>query len=145
RPIPPASDELGITDKIKAGLQFVFQNKVILSAISLDLFAVLFGGAVALLPIFADEILHVGKIGLGFLRCAPGIGAMIMALVLTYNPIQKRMGTILLYSVFGFGLCMVLFAVSRNFWLSMTLLAISGACDSVSVIVRGTLLQTLTP
>ena len=145
KPLPPISEEQGITEKIKAGLQFVFRNKIILSAITLDLFAVLFGGAVALLPIFADEILGVGKIGLGFLRSAPGIGALLTALYLTYHPMRKAMGRILLYSVAGFGLCMIFFAVSKNFWLSMGILIVGGACDCVSVIVRGTLLQTLTP
>jgi len=145
RPVPPSEEDQGIVEKIKAGLQFVFRNKVILAAISLDLFAVLFGGAVALLPIFADEILHAGKIGLGFLRSAPGIGAMLMAIYMTYHPIRKRMGSILLFAVAGFGLCMVLFALSTSFLLSMFLLSISGAFDSVSVIVRGTLLHTLTP
>jgi hypothetical protein len=134
-----------MADKIKAGLKFVFQNKIILSAISLDLFAVLFGGAVALLPIFADQILHVGKIGLGFLRSAPGIGALLMALYITHYPIKKHMGRIMLYSVAGFGLCMIFFAVSENFWLSMGLLMISGGFDCISVIIRGTLLHTLTP
>ncbi len=145
RPLPAISEEQGIIEKIKAGLQFVFQNKIILNAISLDLFAVLFGGAVALLPIFADQILGVGKIGLGFLRSAPGIGAVLTAVYLTHNPIKKSMGKILLCAVGGFGVCMILFAVSTNFWLSMGVLAISGAFDCVSVIVRGTLLQTLTP
>jgi MFS family permease len=145
RPVPAASEEQGIVEKIKAGLHFVFSNKIILGAISLDLFAVLFGGAIALLPIFADEILGVGKIGFGVLRSAPGIGALLMALYLTYHPLRKSMGTILLYSVAGFGVCMILFAVSRNFWLSMVVLAMSGAFDCVSVIIRGTLLQTLTP
>jgi MFS family permease len=145
RPLPPVTEEQGISDKIKAGLTFVFQNKIILNAISLDLFAVLFGGAVALLPIFAAEILHVGKIGLGFLRSAPGIGALLIALYLTHNPIKKRMGKILLLSVAGFGLCMIFFALSTNFWLSMGLLIMSGGFDFVSVIVRSTLLQTLTP
>lgn len=145
RPLPEASEEQGIVEKIKAGLHFVFRNKIILGAITLDLFAVLFGGAIALLPIFADEILNVGKIGLGFLRSAPGIGALITALYLTYHPIRKSMGTILFISVAGFGVCMILFGLSTNFWLSMGVLAMSGACDSVSVIIRGTLLQTLTP
>ncbi len=146
RPVPSSEEtDQGIAEKIKAGLQFVFRNKIILAAISLDLFAVLFGGAVALLPIFADEILHAGKIGLGFLRAAPGIGAMLMAIYMTYHPIRKRMGSILLFAVAGFGLCMVLFALSTSFLLSMFLLAISGGFDSVSVIVRGTLLHTLTP
>jgi MFS family permease len=145
RPLPPITEEQSTVDKIKAGLKFVFQNKIILGAITLDLFAVLFGGAVALLPIFADQILGVGKIGLGFLRSAPGIGAVLMAVYLTHNPLRKSMGRILLYSVAGFGLCMILFAISRNFWLSMIVLAISGGFDCVSVIVRSTLLHTLTP
>lgn len=145
RPLPPASDEQGIVDKIKAGLQFVFRSRIILSAITLDLFAVLFGGAVALLPIFADEVLHVGEVGFGVLRSAPGIGALLTALYLTYHPIRRHMGVILLVAVAGFGLCMIGFALSTNFWLSMGVLAISGAFDSVSVIIRGTLLQTLTP
>ncbi|HQQ82820.1 MAG TPA: MFS transporter [Cyclobacteriaceae bacterium] len=145
RPLPEVSDEQGIVEKIKAGLKFVFANKLILNAISLDLFAVLFGGAVALLPIFSDQILHVGSVGLGFLRSAPGIGALVMAIYLTHNPIRKSMGKILLYAVAGFGLCMIGFALSREFWLSMALLILSGGFDCISVIVRGTLLQTLTP
>ncbi len=145
KPLPPASDEEGVSEKIKAGLRFVFNNKLILSAISLDLFAVLFGGAVALLPIFAEEILHVGPMGLGVLRAAPSIGALLMAFYITHNPIQKHTGKILLYCVAGFGLCMIGFAVSTNFWLSLFLLIISGGFDCVSVIIRLTLLQTLTP
>jgi MFS family permease len=145
RPLPEVSDEQGIVEKIKAGLKFVIANKLILNAISLDLFAVLFGGAVALLPIFSDQILHVGSVGLGFLRSAPGMGALVMAIYLTHNPIRKSMGKILLYAVAGFGLCMIGFALSREFWLSMVLLILSGGFDCISVIVRGTLLQTLTP
>jgi len=145
KPLPAITDEQGIIDKIKAGLQFVFQNKIILSAISLDLFAVLFGGAVALLPIFADQVLGVGKVGLGFLRSAPGIGAVMMAVYLTHYPIRRKMGKILLYAVGGFGVCMILFALSSSFWISMCILALSGVFDCISVIVRGTLLQTLTP
>jgi MFS family permease len=145
KPLPPASDEEGVSEKIKAGLKFVFRNKLILSAISLDLFAVLFGGAVALLPIFAEEILHVGPIGLGVLRAAPSIGALGMAFYITHNPIQKHTGKILLYCVAGFGLCMIAFAISTNFWLSLGVLILSGGFDCVSVIIRLTLLQTLTP
>lgn len=145
RPLPPISEEQGIFKKIKAGIQFVFKNQIVLSAISLDLFAVLFGGAVALLPIFADEILHVGKEGLGFLRSAQGIGAVIMAVYITRNPIKKNMGKILLWCVAGFGLCMIGFGVSKLFWLSMALLILSGMFDCVSVIVRSTLIHTLTP
>jgi len=145
RPIPPYTQEQGIYEKIKAGIKFVFKNQIILSAISLDLFAVLFGGAVALLPIFAAEILHAGEIGLGFLRSAPAIGALVMAVYLTHNPIRKYIGKILLWCVAGFGCCMIGFALSTNFILSMALLVLSGMFDCVSVIVRGTLIHTLTP
>jgi MFS family permease len=145
RPLPPVSEEQGIWEKIKAGINFVFKNQIILGALTLDLFAVLFGGAVALLPIFADEILHVGKIGLGFLRSAPSIGAVLTAVYMTHNPIQKNMGKILLWCVAGFGLCMIGFGFSTAFWLSMALLILSGVFDCVSVIVRSTLIHTLTP
>jgi MFS family permease len=145
KPLPPVTEEQGVAEKIKAGLKFVFQNKLILGAISLDLFAVLFGGAVALLPIFADTILHVGAIGLGFLRCAPSIGAVLTAFYITHYPIKKNMGTTMLWSVAGFGMCMICFAISENFWLSIGLLVLSGIFDCVSVIIRGTLMQTLTP
>jgi MFS family permease len=145
RPLPASTKEEGIVEKIKAGLRFVFQNKIVLSAISLDLFAVLFGGAVALLPIFADKILKVGEIGLGFLRAAPGIGALLMALYLVHHPIKKNAGKILLYCVAGFGVCMIFFGLSTSFWISIALLVMSGVFDCVSVIIRSTLLQTLTP
>ncbi|HLZ15821.1 MAG TPA: MFS transporter [Cyclobacteriaceae bacterium] len=145
RPLPPISEEQGIWEKIKTGIRFVFSNQIILGAITLDLFAVLFGGAVALLPIFADEILHVGKIGLGFLRSAPSVGAMVMAIYITHHPIRKYMGKILLWCVAGFGFCMVGFGLSTSFWLSMTLLILSGAFDCVSVIARSTMIHTLTP
>lgn len=145
RKLPPVSEEQGIWEKIKAGIKFVFNNQIILSAISLDLFAVLFGGAVALLPIFADEILHVGTVGLGFLRSAPAIGAVAMAVYITHHPIKKRIGKILLWCVAGFGLCMIGFSLSTSFWLSMGILILSGMFDCVSVIVRSTLIHTLTP
>jgi MFS family permease len=145
KPLPEISGEEGVYEKIKAGLNFVFTNKLILSAISLDLFAVLFGGAVALLPIFADTVLHVGKEGLGILRAAPSIGALLIAFYVTRHPITRNAGKILLYCVAGFGVCMVFFALSTNFWLSLALLVVSGGFDCVSVIIRGTLLQTLTP
>lgn len=145
RPVPPATGEEGVREKIKSGLRFVFNNKIILSAITLDLFAVLFGGAVALLPIFAEEILHVGSIGLGFLRAAPSTGALLMAFFITHNPIQRNVGKKLFLAVAGYGICMIMFALSRNFWLSLSILVVSGAFDCVSVIIRATLLQTLTP
>lgn len=145
RPLPPLSEEQGMWEKIKAGIKFVFKNQIILSAISLDLFAVLFGGAVALLPIFAAEILRTNEIGLGFLRSAPAIGAVIMAVYITHHPIKRNIGRILLWCVAGFGLCMIGFSLSTWFWLSMALLMVSGMFDCVSVIVRGTLIHTLTP
>lgn len=145
RPLPPVTEEAGMFVKIRAGLNFVFGNKLILSAISLDLFAVLFGGAVALLPIFAKEILQVGAWGLGLLRCAPSVGAVAMAFYIAHNPIKRNMGKVLLWAVAGFGLSMISFALSENFYLSLTLLVISGGFDCVSVIIRSTLLQTLTP
>lgn len=123
----------------------MFSNQIILSAITLDLFAVLFGGAVALLPFFADEILHIGKTGLGFLRSAPAIGAVLMAVYITRNPIQKNIGKILLWCVAGFGISMIAFSLSTWFWVSMALLMMSGMFDCVSVIVRSTLIHTLTP
>jgi MFS family permease len=145
KPLPPHSNDESTLHKIWAGLKFVFDNKIILSAITLDLFAVLFGGAVGLLPFFADKILHVGSEGLGILRAAPSIGALIMAFYITHHPIRKHAGPMLLSCVAGFGACMILFGISENFWLSLTLLVLSGAFDCVSVIIRGTLLQTLTP
>lgn len=145
RTLPPVSEEQGIWEKIKAGIHFVFSNQIILGAITLDLFAVLFGGAVALLPIFADEILHVGAVGLGFLRSAPSIGALLMAVYITHHPIKKYLGKILLGCVAGFGFCMIGFGLSTSFWLSLFLLALSGAFDCVSVIARSTMIHTLTP
>jgi MFS family permease len=143
--LPEKTDEHGVVEKIQAGLRFVFRNPIILSAISLDLFAVLFGGAVALLPIFANEILKVGQEGLGVLRSAPSVGALAMAFYITHHPIKKNTGKILLCAVAGFGVCMIFFALSTNFWLSMLLLMMSGMFDCISVIIRSTLLQTLTP
>jgi MFS family permease len=145
KPLPESSGEQGVIEKIKAGLKFVFNHQIILAAISLDLFAVLFGGAVALLPIFADEILQAGPNGFGLLRAAPAFGALIMAVYLAYFPIRRNIGKTLLWCVAGFGLSMILFALSTSFWLSMGLLVISGVFDCVSVIIRGMLIHTLTP
>ena len=145
KPLPPITEEQGVIEKITAGLKFVFHNQIVLSAISLDLFAVLFGGAVALLPIFSGEILKAGPEGLGLLRAAPSIGAVLIAIFITHYPIHKNIGKILLWCVAGFGFCMIGFGLSTNFWLSMGLLVMSGMFDCVSVIVRGTLIHTLTP
>lgn len=134
-----------ILKSIKNGIHFVFQDQRILGAMTLDMFAVLFGGAVALLPIFADEILHVGPSGLGLLRSAPSFGAMIMAMILLKYPPMHKTGITLLWSVFFFGISIILFALSQNFIFSMICLFLSGAFDSVSVVIRSTIIQTLTP
>lgn len=127
------------------GLSFIWQNKLIFGAISLDLFAVLLGGAVALLPVYAREILRIGATGLGILRCAPGIGAVLMGLVMAHWPLKRRAGIVMLACVFAFGACTVVFGLSRNLFVSLIMLFLIGASDSVSVIVRHTLIQLSTP
>jgi MFS family permease len=127
------------------GVRFVFAKKAILGAVSLDLFAVLFGGATALLPIFARDILHTGPWGLGILRSSPAIGAALMALWLAHHPIRGRAGRRMFACVAVFGLCTILFALSHSFWLSVGTLMVLGGADMVSVIVRGTLVQVSTP
>lgn len=128
-----------------AGVRFIWQRKPILAAISLDLFAVLLGGAVALLPIYSDKILHCGAAGLGWLRAAPALGAITMAFLVTHLPPAKRPGLGMLWSVAGFGAAIVLFGLSTNFWLSLVALFLSGVCDNFSVVVRHTLVQVMTP
>ena len=127
------------------GLRFVVANKLILSAVSLDLFAVLFGGATALLPIFAVDILHAGPGALGWLRAAPSVGAVSMALTLAHSRKIEHAGRALIFSVAGFGAATIAFGVSRNLWLSLGLLVLTGAFDNVSVVLRHSLLQTKTP
>nr|HPH88076.1 MFS transporter [Chitinophagales bacterium] len=127
------------------GLKFVYHNKVILSCISLDLFAVLFGGAIALLPVYAKDILHVGAEGLGWLRASQAMGAILMLLFLAYFPIKKNAGKILLGAVFGFGIFIILFGISKLFWFSMFCLIMSGALDGISVSIRHTIVQMATP
>ena len=134
----------GIFDRIKEGIFYVFRNQVLLSAFALDMFAVLFGGAVAMLPVFASEVLNVGPEGLGFLRACPAAGAIMMSLILILKPPISRSGTQLLFSVFGFGLCIIVFAISKSFVLSAFCLFLSGAFDNVSVIVRSSILQIYT-
>lgn len=128
-----------------SGIRFVWQKKVILATITLDMFAVLLGGATALLPMFADQILQVGPVGLGWLRAAPSLGAVAMALSLAHLPPMRRAGLSMLWAVSGFGLAMIVFGLSKNFWLSLAALAVTGACDNISVVVRHTLVQLLTP
>jgi len=127
------------------GLRFIWREKLILGAISLDLFAVLLGGAVALLPIYAKDILHAGTTGLGILRAAPGVGAIAMAVLVAYRPIARRAGATMLGCVFGFGLCTIAFGLSRNLALSLLALILLGAFDMVSVIIRHTVIQLGTP
>jgi MFS family permease len=128
-----------------AGLRFVFRRKVILATITLDLFAVLLGGATALMPIFADQILHCGPVGLGWMRASPAIGAFAMALLVAHLPPMKQTGKTLLWCVTGFGIATILFGLSKIFWLSLGLLLLVGAFDSVSVIIRGSIVQLVTP
>jgi hypothetical protein len=132
-------------ESLATGVRFVRGQPVILGALTLDLFSVLFGGAVALLPVFAAEILHVGPQGLGILRASPAVGAVLMSLAMAHRPPLRRAGRTLLLSVALFGLSMIGFGLSRNFFLSTILLALSGMVDTVSVVVRSTLLQVLTP
>ena len=128
-----------------AGLRFVFSRKVILATITLDLFAVLLGGATALMPIFADQILHCGAVGLGWMRAMPAVGAFVMALIIAHLPPMKYAGKTLLWCVTGFGLATVVFGLSKLFWLSLGVLFFLGAFDSVSVIIRGSIVQLVTP
>jgi MFS family permease len=130
---------------VVAGMRFVLSKKVILATITLDMFAVLLGGATALLPIFADQILHVGPIGLGWMRAAPAVGAFGMALIVAYLPPMRRAGRTLFWCVSGFGIATIIFGLSKLFWLSLGTLFILGAFDSVSVIIRGSILQLVTP
>ena len=128
-----------------AGARFVFQEKVILAAITLDLFAVLFGGAVALLPVFAKDVLNVGPEGFGVLRAAPAVGATLMAIVLTRLPPMRHAGRLLIVAVAGFGLATIVFGLSRNFWLSLLALSLTGAFDNISVVIRSALTPLRTP
>jgi MFS family permease len=143
-PRPKAAQAGRTAENLTIGIRFLLTQPELLGAQLLDLFSVLFGGAVALLPIFASEILHVGPKGLGVLRAAPAAGAVLMSVFLAHRKL-RRAGRTLLLCVAGFGLCWIFFAVSRWFWLSLILLAVSGMLDSVSVVIRSTLLAIRTP
>jgi MFS family permease len=130
---------------VVAGIRFVWRTKLILATITLDMFAVLLGGATYLLPIYAKDILHVGPTGLGFLRSADAVGAMCMAMLLVHLPPMRRAGVTLLWAIAGYGLAWVIFGFSTNFWLSLLLIFVIGALDNISVVVRHTLVQMLTP
>lgn len=139
------STQAATLQHLLAGLVFVWRHKVLLGATSLDMFAVLLGGATALLPIYARDILHVGPQGLGVLRAAPAVGALFMSLVLTRWPLERRVGRRLLMAVAVFGLATVVFGLSHSFWLSVIALAVTGAADNISVVVRLTVMQLETP
>ncbi|MCK6601253.1 MAG: MFS transporter [Bacteroidetes bacterium] len=145
RPVPVHDKKMELKESLFSGIRFVFGNQMILSAISLDLFAVLFGGAVALLPVFASEILSAGPEGLGILRAAPAVGSVVVALWLAKNPVRKKAGKLLLVMVALFGMTMIGFGLSTWFWLSLLLLFLSGIFDGVSVVIRATIMQLYTP
>jgi len=134
-----------IMESLKEGLKFVFNNKTILGVLSLDMVAVLFGGAVALLPVFAQDILKVGPEGFGVLRAAPAVGAFITMMISAYVPLYKKAGMKLLGAIFVFGLSIILFGVSTIFWISVFALFLSGLADGISVVIRQTILQLKTP
>jgi MFS family permease len=145
--LPPASQTTsGVTwSQLVAGVHFVRGQKLILAAISLDLFAVLLGGATYLLPVYATDILKVGEKGLGLLQAAPAVGALVTALLMAHRPPMQRAGRTLLLAVAGFGAATILFGLSESFYLSLFALFLTGVCDNVSVVVRHTLIQLLTP
>ena len=142
---PQRSTESLSWDSLAAGIRFVWKTKLILATISLDLFAVLLGGAAYLLPIFAKDILHVGASGLGFLRSAEAVGAVTMAMLIAHRPPLRHSGRTMLWAVAGFGVATIVFGLSHWFWLSLAMMLLIGALDNVSVVVRHTLVQMLTP
>lgn len=134
-----------IMESLKEGVKFVYTNKSILGALTLDMVAVLFGGAVALLPIFAQDILKVGPEGFGVLRAAPAVGALLTMFISAYVPLYKNAGKKLLMAIFAFGVCIIVFGVSTIFWVSVVALFLSGVADGISVVIRQTILQLKTP
>ncbi|WP_242094215.1 MFS transporter [Aestuariivivens sediminicola] len=134
-----------VVQSLKEGLHFVFRTKAILGAMTLDMVAVLFGGAIALLPVFAQDILKVGSEGFGVLRAAPAVGAFLTMLITAYIPISKKAGLKLLAAIFGFGVCIIVFGLSSVFWISLLALFFSGMTDGVSMVIRQTILQLKTP
>jgi MFS family permease len=142
---PPPAESVPVFTSIGQGLRFVYGNQVLLGAQSLDMFAVLFGGAVSMLPAFIHDVFHYGPEGLGILRAAPAVGAVITGLTLARHPINRHAGRWLLSAVAGFGLCIIGFALSSNFWVAGVMLLLSGICDGVSVVMRTTIMQLATP
>jgi MFS family permease len=144
---PILNPKLGepVLKSLKEGVQFVFKTKAILGALTLDMVAVLFGGAIALLPVFAQDILKVGSEGFGILRASPAVGAFLTMLITAYLPISKNAGLKLLGAIFGFGVCIIIFGLSSIFWISVLALFFSGVTDGVSMVIRQTILQIKTP
>ena len=142
---PPPQTRAPIFASIAEGARFVLGNQIMLGAMALDMFSVLLGGVVAMLPAFIQEILHYGPEGLGILRAAPALGSICVGLWLARRPLQRNAGRVLLFAVAGFGLCVIAFGLSQHFWLSAAILLFYGACDGVSVVVRSTILQLATP
>jgi MFS family permease len=142
---PPKAKPSAVFASIGEGLRFVFSNQIILAAQALDMFAVLFGGAVAMLPAFIQEIFHYGPEGLGILRAAPAVGAIVVGVALVRFPLNQHAGRLLLVAVAGFGICIIAFALSTWFWVAAMLLMLSGIFDGVSVVMRNTIMQLATP
>lgn len=145
KPIVHNAKNIKTWDSMKEGLTYVFRHKILLAAISLDLFAVLFGGIQALIPEFADRILQVGPIGFGWLNAAIDIGSVIMIIIITLTPLRKNQGLILMFVAAGFGICILSFSLSNIFWISFFALVVAGMLDGISVVIRGTILQLTTP
>jgi len=143
-PAPPQT-RAPIFASIAEGARFVLSNQIMLGAMALDMFSVLLGGVVAMLPAFIQDILHYGPEGLGILRAAPALGSIAVGLWLARHPLRRNAGRVLLFAVAGFGLCVIAFGLSRSFWLSAAILVFYGACDGVSVVVRSTIMQLVTP
>jgi MFS family permease len=145
KPIMNPKKNEPVSKSLKEGISFVFKTKAILGAITLDMISVLFGGAIALLPVFAQDILEVGSKGFGVLRAAPAVGAFLTMLITAYIPVSKNAGIKLLAAIFGFGICIIVFGLSKIFWVSLLALFFSGVTDGVSMVIRQTILQLKTP
>lgn len=142
---PPPAPPSPVFSSIAAGLRFVYNNQLILGAQTLDMFAVLFGGTVAMLPAFVQDVFHYGPEGLGILRAAPAVGAILIGVTLARHPVNRHAGRLLLAAVAGFGICIIAFALSSGFWIAALFLMQSGICDGVSVVTRTTIMQLTTP
>ncbi|WP_034690936.1 MFS transporter [Kaistella palustris] len=144
-PTENVKGEVGVMQSMREGLAYIYKTKEILGALCLDMFAVLFGGAVAMIPVFATDILKVGAEGFGLLNAASDIGSMCIIITLAFVPLKKNQGKLLLVAVAGFGLCIIGFGLSKLYWLSFILLVFSGMLDGISVVIRGTIVQLKTP